>query len=860
DNRLTSLRGLSGLPHLRELRLDINNLTSLHELTSLPSLVELSANTNHIRVLPEGFAAALMAVPDPPTANSTKPLIDSGSVESAVTTGGLQKLELYHNRIHCVHPRALEGLMSLTHLDLGRNQLKVLDGRGLESCPALSTLVLSQNLLCEPPSPLCLPLLSELWLSGNQIASMGAWAYAPPPPPPSAQTPLFPIDARGRQRKTCLEPERTPNGGSNPRSALEEPGRGADIGGGFEGRGAGGGREGSTFAQGGVDADDDGSIVWLPTLEVLHLQDNCLESLGGRWSLAGCPLLRSFDASFNRLRAADEIASCLEACADVREVRVHDNPASTCQNYADTIALSCPRLVRMDGAGVDTAVHWRAAAKTYGRRADAILPYLLLNATETSRRGAPPVTVDGLPPAGQTDHATDHAIGEPDVSCLDGQESQQCPWCEEAIPSTPSTESAVSTIEETAPQVHRGGNTAGELEPGGRRGAATSSRGGELTIPNSTKTSGDSNARRWQRRYTCTSCGGELPDTDLWRVQGSRDSQCSVRWDEVLSESRRWREEFCGGGAGAVTKVNADGDGAVVSDAFQSVCLGGREERASMRHRHRREERGVASGGPPAGARTQTEDVTGGGIGKGAARSGSTASERAVTKVQSAFRGFHVRRALQAALDSARYIDEELEGLLSGNGGARFELNTFLAPPPELADGWWGDRSSTAAAPPDGSNAALHGNPSRRARATSNRLLDTACAVVSNTLLSEGSRGSQAQGFHGRMETTTPVRGVSDAGGVRGHGERDAKRSSASGHGARMETQDALDQQADEAMVGVSSGRDSGSVGSGGGPVVGAEEGLVTAWGLSDPAVARAMMKRAKRLRKFQTAEVRRKS
>lgn len=310
----------------------------------------------------------------------------------------------------------------------------------------------------------------------------------------------------------------------------------------------------------------------------------------------------------------------------------------------------------MDGAGVDTAVHWRAAAKTYGRRADAILPYLLLDATETSGRGAPPVTVDGLLPAGQTDHATDHAIGEPDVSCLDGQESQQCPWCEEAIPSTPSTESAVSTIEETAPQVPRGGNTADELEPGGRRGAATSSREGELTIPNSTKTSGDSNARRRQRRYTCASCGGELPDTDLWCVQGSRDSQCSVRWDEVLSEGRRWREDFCGGGAGAVTKVKADGDGTVVSDAFQSFCLGGREERASMRHRHRREERGVASGGPPAGARTQTEDVTGGGGGKGAARSGSTVtSTKRRLETELELGGRHARERREFAARQLRF-------------------------------------------------------------------------------------------------------------------------------------------------------------------------------------------------------------
>lgn len=255
----------------------------------------------------------------------------------------------------------------------------------------------------------------------------------------------------------------------------------------------------------------------------------------------------------------------------------------------------------------------------------------------------------------------------------------------------------------------------------------------------------------------------------------------------------------------------------------------------------------------------------------------------------------HHSRAHQAALDSARYVDEELEGLLRGNGGARFELNAFLAPPPELADGWWGDRDSTAAAPPGGgNNAAPNGNPSGRARPTNNRLLDTACAVVSNTPLSERARGSQGSGLHDGVGMETPSSGVFDVGGGRDRATRDTKRSSAAGHSARMETQDVLDQQAGGATttaaaaaaaapadptreatvvsqgngtqgsggsrhegqtVGVSRSRDSGGVG-GGAPVVGAEEGLVTAWGLSDPMVARAMMKRAKRLRKFQTAEV----
>lgn len=349
DNRLSSLQGLSGLPDLRELRLDINHLTSLHELKNLPSLVELSANTNHIRVLPEGFAAGLM----PPkffTQNWTK--LHSTSGRATVACGRLQKLELYHNRLSSVHPKALEGLVSLTHLDLGRNQLKTLNGQALEACPALSTLVLSQNLLREPPYPLRLPLLNELWLSGNQINSMGAWAFAP------LQVPASGFISSNLEGRTTLETtfpaklnDAPPGLNMAPtcQSRKSDEGRGTSAGLELVGQvalyGATTKRERdktSTNGAGRIDAEDGG--VWLPSLEKLHLQDNELETLGGPWSLVGCPLLRSFDASFNKLRTPNNFFRCLEACGELEEVRLHDNPASDCADYADSVALCCPRV------------------------------------------------------------------------------------------------------------------------------------------------------------------------------------------------------------------------------------------------------------------------------------------------------------------------------------------------------------------------------------------------------------------------------------------------------------------------------------------------------------------------------------
>lgn len=315
DNRLSSLEGLAGLSNLRELRLDINHLTSLHELRSLPALVELSANTNHIKELPERFAAGLMSsLPQSellPMADTIKSCPPS-TIKSSPTLCALQKLELYHNRIAVVHPRALDEFASLTYLDLGRNQLKSLDGRAIENCPALSTLILSQNYLREPPFPMRLPLLAELWLSGNQISTMGEWAIGLP------KHVLFPcsepcLDAMPRSNKLskdCEQRRMMP-------STLKGSGNAAE------------------------------GFVWLPSLVALHLEDNAVESLGGQWSLAGCPSLRFLDVSFNRLRTMDDITSCLKACGEMRDVRFHDNPVSETGLCSDIVSLNCAKVTRV---------------------------------------------------------------------------------------------------------------------------------------------------------------------------------------------------------------------------------------------------------------------------------------------------------------------------------------------------------------------------------------------------------------------------------------------------------------------------------------------------------------------------------
>lgn len=338
DNRLSSLKGLSHLLNLRELHLDINHLTSLHDLQGLPGMVELSANSNYIRELPQDFAARIMSRS---ATQGYQGLAPAALALAGVARGGLQRLELYHNRITAIHLRSLEGLASLTHLDLGRNQLETLDGRSLESCPALSTLVLSQNQMRAPPVPLRLPLLEELWLSGNRISSMAQWSIAPHLPglDPCHVHQLHPDAGASRAG------ERFPGAEKDPISAAprhQEDSQDTNY---------------TARSPWKKDADDchrtieqdcqgrENLMVWLPSLQVLHLEDNMLESLGSIWSLAGVPILRYLDLSFNRFSAPNGFVPCIRACCTwLQEVRLHDNPVATQSTYAEIVMRCSPRV------------------------------------------------------------------------------------------------------------------------------------------------------------------------------------------------------------------------------------------------------------------------------------------------------------------------------------------------------------------------------------------------------------------------------------------------------------------------------------------------------------------------------------
>ncbi|CAM9521040.1 unnamed protein product, partial [Phaeothamnion confervicola] len=170
DNSMTTLDGLRGLSSLRSLHVDTNRLSSLDALSALPSLTHLSARTNRLDRLPAdppmGFRLGAA-----PAESSPMPAFWAPGGGGAA----LRRLELYHNRLGALPRDALAGLPWLTHLDLGRNRLRAVDGAALNRCPALEKLVLSENELVGPPAPLALPLLRELWMSGNRLASLEAW-------------------------------------------------------------------------------------------------------------------------------------------------------------------------------------------------------------------------------------------------------------------------------------------------------------------------------------------------------------------------------------------------------------------------------------------------------------------------------------------------------------------------------------------------------------------------------------------------------------------------------------------------------------------------------------------------------------
>lgn len=227
------------------------------------------------------------------------------------------------------------------------------------------------------------------------------------------------------------------------------------------------------------------------------------------------------------------------------------------------------QLTRMDGVQLDTHAHWRAGANRYGARADLVLPFLLSEdeSSETHSNN------------GRTGYGASESKA-PSAIELD----EPCPWCGAGTPSNENTDGiandsigGVLTVET--------GFECGELDP--------TSRGRELPQPTRCKAGND----RSSRQRTCASCGFSLPDSDLWFVPDSRAGHFPFSWEDVCSAGNRWRGELCldAGFRDARETNHKGGKEEDIARAFRTACLRGRDERASMRRRHRREERDLAA-------------------------------------------------------------------------------------------------------------------------------------------------------------------------------------------------------------------------------------------------------------------------
>jgi hypothetical protein len=159
DNCITSLKGIEALCSLEVLNVESNNLTSLDPIggddpkviCTLPRLRHLNCKSNQIRCLPNFL------------------------VRSAPRLGTLNASQ---NRISDMPRDFLTGHVSLRVLDLGRN--RVSNGRetgeALSKAPlSLQRVMLNYNKLNTAPSPLVLPRLEQLNLSGNVITSLKDW-------------------------------------------------------------------------------------------------------------------------------------------------------------------------------------------------------------------------------------------------------------------------------------------------------------------------------------------------------------------------------------------------------------------------------------------------------------------------------------------------------------------------------------------------------------------------------------------------------------------------------------------------------------------------------------------------------------
>jgi hypothetical protein len=170
-NTIGTINGLDKCKTLHEVFLNDNHIKSLCGSVKLPKLRTLSVEQNQLETLAGiqdcKYIRSLLA--------SNNSIADVSHLKSC---DEIERLSLYRNQITQLH--SLEHLFWLQHLDVGRNRLVSITGLGC--CPLLQTLVLYENQISElptDPAVMHLPLLRELWLSGNPLKKLKFTGWMP---------------------------------------------------------------------------------------------------------------------------------------------------------------------------------------------------------------------------------------------------------------------------------------------------------------------------------------------------------------------------------------------------------------------------------------------------------------------------------------------------------------------------------------------------------------------------------------------------------------------------------------------------------------------------------------------------------
>lgn len=245
----------------------------------------------------------------------------------------------------------------------------------------------------------------------------------------------------------------------------------------------------------------------------------------------------------------------------------------------------------MDGKALDPQAHWQAGCNTYMGRADLVLPFLLQTSPISASRlhhGMPgqPVTMNLLrtdqgPDLGVADSASSTAVCvRPTAEALD------CPWCSKSV---------ITSSELTGATVCCGGGRVG----GSGSGRVALALGEKTDIPRSNPAIFD---RCSVGLKTACDSGGfhfSRAEAELWSTPSVPATvRCPVAWQKVRLAGRRWWHAIdnCADGSSKPTVGEDDADTeTAATEVFRDGCLQGRDERAAMRRRHRREERDLAS-------------------------------------------------------------------------------------------------------------------------------------------------------------------------------------------------------------------------------------------------------------------------